>query len=1387
MRRPILSHVICSAVFSAVAFLSFSAFAGMTADITVAYDPGTALANFPILVRISPTTIDGFDYTDMATIDGTDLAFEDANGTPLNYDIDTWNTSGESLVWVQVPSLAQGVKITMSYGGVANAVNDPTKVWTDADYVGVWHMNGMTAGSTVVDATGHGLDAVPTGATSYSFGTTDADALIGTSRANNATTAENKTYLLVANSDFLDVGADFTWTGWYDLVARNSYPRFVSRKNSWSDSNGWEIGIEGNNTKIRTRGSAGNPYVEATVSDMVSRGWMHLAGVFDGASYTSYADGTVALAGSVGSVVDNDIPLAIGNNPGGGEGGNYGFQGFLDECRLRDAVSTPEWIAAEYATVHDAAFLTYGMATSDTTPSVTVGFAGYTAATADFSVRLTSVGAGSSADIYFAAAPASGGTPTPVLRSAGHSLGDTFTVTASGLTPEVEYIAAWYCRNNLGVQSAVKTMAFTTHSGVRVSFTPSGWSAYASGTVSLQNFPVLVRLSPESISGFQYSDLQGDGSDMVFTDENGNNLSYEIETWNPGGETLVWVKVPEFTSATVINLQYGSSPNTGNVPTDVWSDYVGVWHMDGLGPTTTEPDSTANHYDGTLNCEGHVVSTGLVNGVVGNYRLMRTANTNSGIHDGGMVAYGSSNAVIRGNVSITGFVRISNPFYNPIYWRGITNDGYKQTFVDEGGWAVGTEYTEKVRAMAPVNKAVAIPSASQRQWTKFDAVYEGTTASLYFNGNLLSTWDVAEITNNCYPISFGTTARSQSGQLFYASYVFQDSMDELRVRNSALSAEWLVAEYETAAKTNFLSASAAQGAPDTPVVGFAVGLATEDGTALDYTVDSCGGAFTSVDIIAEISTTDDFAVCLTNVVASLQSSVVPTSTTYQVTGLASDTDYWVRLVASNEGNFVSTTVGQHFRTKAAGPSDAELISASGSQRSVTVTVNVTSLGAGSTYLLYYAGSDHVSTNAQEVATLRETRAVSAVGNQTFNHTGTFGDYISQYVVVSNGSGSQTYVSTIHVPTYTAIDGSDYTWTGPSGGAWNNAANWTTTASGDINGFPVAGSKAIFNAGEWTVALTRNEACKTLELKRADTSLTIASTSTNNLLSFAVSKSGNNIDLTVDNAAVRIENKWDTGVDGNVTLTNSASLAAYQLAVLGNGSRVIVGAGCALNQFGNVGADYQGPLQVAKNGTLEIEDGAILSVTGTGGYGVQLDHLDWIANTTNSIVFRGKAPSFATGLNILATTWYNIPDYKNYEGAVKGYLTIPESPVPQLVFYVPENGYDEAPLRCAASNREFASTYPNNRDLIHIEVPAKSPAVKSQSSVDTLLVDWSLGKSINTNNVAFGEVPDAEAGDYLYYTFDGNYDQYGKLKAEGTKVTGIAVHIRSKATTMIFLR
>ena len=316
----------------------------------------------PALVRLDKSTIVGFHYDDFTLTNGGDMMFVDENGEALPHEVDTWDTSGESLVWVKLPSTAANTKLTMYYGNGTVSPAEAMDVW--GDYVGVWHLN--EANGNARDSTGHGLVAVPTGADAAdSIGVA---AKIGNGRQ-MATAKGKKSYLSVANSDLLDCGDSLTFSGWFKASATfaNYSMRYVSRKNAYTDANGWEVearyGTDAvSATTVSARGASQGDFT-ATVPD-VRNNWIHLVLVFNGKTLTYYVNGIQKASHTITAACsDNDLALVFGNSPTGNESN---WCGWMDELRLSDDPMSPEYAGAQYAAMNVSAtdIFAYGAATS---------------------------------------------------------------------------------------------------------------------------------------------------------------------------------------------------------------------------------------------------------------------------------------------------------------------------------------------------------------------------------------------------------------------------------------------------------------------------------------------------------------------------------------------------------------------------------------------------------------------------------------------------------------------------------------------------------------------------------------------------------------------------------------------------------------------------------------------------------------------------------------------------------------------------------------------------------------------------------------------------------------------------------------------------------------
>lgn len=135
----------------------------------------------------------------------------------------------------------------------------------------------------------------------------------------------------------------------------------------------------------------------------------------------------------------------------------------------------------------------------------------------------------------------------------------------------------------------------------------------ATNETPLVNFPMLIKIREGMPKGFEYKYANPDGSDIRFIDSDGNLLVFEVEVWNPAGESQFWVKVPQYFKGASVTMCWGelvdkTAPAAVEFDsTTFWSSdkYLGVWHM---GNAT----NSVNNKKGTVGS-----NSTLVNGIVG--------------------------------------------------------------------------------------------------------------------------------------------------------------------------------------------------------------------------------------------------------------------------------------------------------------------------------------------------------------------------------------------------------------------------------------------------------------------------------------------------------------------------------------------------------------------------------------------------------------------------------------------------------------------------------------------------------------------------------------------------------------------------------------------------
>ena len=310
---------------------------------TVAGYAGSApLTNFPVLVKLSEGAVPGFHYADCAA-GGTDLSFADAAGNALPFDVDTWDASGTSLVWVLLPEVAPGGATSFKIGWAdpnppaANAA----AVWTGSGHKGVWHMNSASP----ADASGSGNDGTAAGSVAITNGP-----------VGSALSYPNTSSYVSCGSSLpeADLIGGSTVEGWVNLASTSGNKALFGKSGFIS------YRMEGTAVKITTPKVKDYTNVEKFIT--AANEWHHFAlsfvpNVKDGGA-KHYRDGVLKASQETTGInnVTGSIEMWLGRNQWGND---QNFLGLLDEYRISDCIRSADWIAADYAQVAGDGFVEF--------------------------------------------------------------------------------------------------------------------------------------------------------------------------------------------------------------------------------------------------------------------------------------------------------------------------------------------------------------------------------------------------------------------------------------------------------------------------------------------------------------------------------------------------------------------------------------------------------------------------------------------------------------------------------------------------------------------------------------------------------------------------------------------------------------------------------------------------------------------------------------------------------------------------------------------------------------------------------------------------------------------------------------------------------------------
>ncbi len=314
------------------------------------------LANFPVMVRVDSTRI---DYASMQSA-GQDIQFRASDGTTtLSHEIEKWNTSGSSYIWVRVPSIAASSSsgyIWMYYGNAATTdTQSATAVW-DTSFRGVWHLGALANDST----------------TNANHGTNVGTVTLATGKSGDARSSDGATqYINMSGTGMAANLSAVTLSTWVNRAANVAGQGIMcfSINNGGTPTGTSRLAFETTGTTnlngiIRAPdGAASSSFATTTTPLLNLNTWYHVTMTVDFTAkrISYYVNGSFdSISGVLGWVPNvTDATISASAALGAFDDGLVPFRGLTDEMRFSNVVRSAAWIAADYKSTNDT-LLSFG-------------------------------------------------------------------------------------------------------------------------------------------------------------------------------------------------------------------------------------------------------------------------------------------------------------------------------------------------------------------------------------------------------------------------------------------------------------------------------------------------------------------------------------------------------------------------------------------------------------------------------------------------------------------------------------------------------------------------------------------------------------------------------------------------------------------------------------------------------------------------------------------------------------------------------------------------------------------------------------------------------------------------------------------------------------------
>lgn len=502
-------------------------------------------------------------------------------------------------------------------------------------------------------------------------------------------------------------------------------------------------------------------------------------------------------------------------------------------------------------------------------------------------------------------------------------------------------------------------------------FTVAGYT----GASTLSGFPVLVRIAENSPSGFSYDDLQSKstGADIAFVGMDGGGLPFEIDTWDPTGTSLIWVRLPSMRNGTQFVMCWGSETSGKTVcPDNPWVGYTGVWHMGETGtPSDSNPvtihDSTANGLDGSTPVGG-AASGSMVGGA---WLISPDSNHDRSIRVpvGGSAADPAKKAAADALgtdfhasfwMRAKGVVQWANLICRR---KGDQGTGWGFSFHENSGstpklMRVYAGSTTPATTSGTYNLGATL-SKTDDVWKKVDVAWrydvgnDKQYADIYLNGVYLETVTCTETVNQQdtdIGIGCSTQDAYNKDQADKKGRRVNAEMDEVRLGAFVPSADWIAADYATQTSPSFLTTSAAQsyGASAEPQVGVTVSDVSYTNATFVAAVSSLGmdaGMTTAAswaDLLLLVGTDSALSSPLFAVPLDRVSTAPSSSVSKSLFGLSPNTTYYAQVRATNSLAVAGESIVAPFAT----PNPAPVFTASVNMAHLAPEITLTFTGTG---------------------------------------------------------------------------------------------------------------------------------------------------------------------------------------------------------------------------------------------------------------------------------------------------------------------------------------------------------------------------------------------------------------------------------------------------------